>query len=53
MRENAERESRRSSALAELFKSHKDEALHFKKRRDELTKLAGSLNEVVGSKRPN
>jgi hypothetical protein len=50
VREKADRESRRSSALADLFKSHKDEALHFKKRCDELTKLAGSLNEVVGDK---
>jgi hypothetical protein len=50
VREKADRESRRTSALAELFKSHKDEALHFKKRCDELTKLAGSLNEIVGDK---
>jgi hypothetical protein len=50
VREKADRDSRRSSALAELFKSHKDEALHFKKRCDELTKLAGSLNEIVGEK---
>jgi hypothetical protein len=50
VREKADRESRRSSALAELFKSHKDEALHFKKRCDELTKLASSLNEIVGDK---
>jgi hypothetical protein len=50
VREKADRESRRTSALMELFKSHKEEALHFKKRCDDLTKLAGSLNEIVGDK---
>ena len=50
VREKADRESRRTSALAELFKSHKEESLHFKKRCDELTMLAGRLNEIVGDK---